>query len=399
MTNPPSYAIPSLISASRKESGTRSIYENETAFETVRSAFAFAIVIVLRLVSPRTGGAPLHRAGHSLRRAIRKGSCAICPWDLFFYEDKLYIGAGDYDKNAGPIHVWAYDTETSAFVDTGTVPDEEVSKFLSLGDTVVIPGTDPQSDWSHGNYYVLENGAWSVCSQVEGGIHMFDMVEHEGYLFAGLGVLPGASPIVRSKDEGESFEPITMKKNGSAIDTSAYEAVRVYDFFVCGRELYALFVYGTDTILFDLFRYESGCFSYVGDWTSSISMLKISRKLVNSKATLGDKLYFATGCLYTTDDMNTFTVLQPPHATAVYDLLTDRRRLYVLSAEKTEEGYRISVSSTKTGEADDFREEFYFYYSAPPISFEKKGDTFYFGMGSISEGNEKNGMILEVKAK
>lgn len=328
-----------------------------------------------------------------------KGTRAICTWDLYLLDGMLYIGAGDYDKNAGPIRVWAYDTETDAFVDTGTVPDEEVAKFLLLGDSLVIPGTDPKDDWSHGNYYVLENGTWTVCSQVEGGIHMFDMAEYEGALFAGLGVLPGSYPIVRSDDGGKSFAPVSMKKDGHLIDTGAYEAVRVYDFFVCNGVLYALLVYGTDTIFFDIYRYDGEAFSYLCDWTSAISILRTSGKLVNGKASLTDKTFFTTGVLYATEDMVTYSRIQPPHATVVYDLLTDGKQLYTLSAEKAEEGYRISVSSTKTGDADDFREEFYFYYSVPPLSFAKDGDTFYFGMGSMSEENNKNGMILRVEAR
>lgn len=328
-----------------------------------------------------------------------KGSRAICAWDLLFFKNKLYIGAGDYDKNAGPIHVFAYDTSTSSFTDTGTVPDEEVSKFLLLGGLPVIPGTDPQGDWSHGNFYRLENGVWQTHSQIPNGIHNFDMVEFDGKLFAGLGVLPGESPIAYSKDGGATFSPLPLKEDGEIIDTSLYETVRVYDFFVCGKTLYALFVYGNNTIFFDLFRYERDHFSHVGEFGSGISLLKISGKLVNGKTNFKNKLFFTTGQLYATEDMQDFTLLQPQHATVVCDLLTDSNRLYALAAEKTDDGYRISVSSTNTGDEEDFREEFYFFYSVPPISFEKVGNTFYFGMGSIGDENEKNGMILQVLAK
>ncbi len=328
-----------------------------------------------------------------------KGSRAICAWDLLFFKDKLYVGAGDYDKNAGPIHIFAYDKATLSFTDTGAVPDEEVSKFLLLGGLPVIPGTDPQGDWSHGNYYRLEDGTWKTHSQIPNGIHNFDMVEFDGKLFAGLGVLPGESPIAYSRDGGNTFSPLPLKEDGETIDTSLYETVRVYDFFVCGETLYALFVYGNNTIFFDLFRYEGDHFSHVSEFGSGISLFKISGKLVNGKVNFKNKLFFTTGQLYVTENMEAVTLLQPPHATVVYDLLTDNGRLYTLVAEKTDDGYRVSVSSTKTGGEDDFREEFYFYYSVPPISFEKVGNTFYFGMGSIGDENEKNGMILKVLAK
>lgn len=328
-----------------------------------------------------------------------KGNRALCAWDLFLYDGKLYVGAGDYDKNAGPIQIWAYDTDAHLWLNSGTVPDEEVSKFLLLNGIPAIPGTDPKGDWSHGNYYLLTDGVWEICSQVENGIHMFDLTEYEGAIFAGLGVLPGKSPVVRSTDGGESFSPVSLYKDGATLDTSAYETVRVYDFFLCDGKLYALFIYGTDTVLFDLFRYEDGGFHYLCDWTTEIAMLKISSKVVNAKVEFKDKLFFTTGLLYATEDMQSFERIQLENATVVYDLLVDGGRIYTLSATKSEDTYRISVSSSKTGDTEDFREEFYFFYSVPPISFEKDGNTFYFGMGSIGEANDKNGMILSVKSR
>ena len=328
------------------------------------------------------------------------GEMAACPWDLFVYNGILYVGAGDYDKNAGPITVWGYDTNTEKWVDTGTLADEEVAKFLLIGDTLTVPGTDPQGDWSHGNYYQLKDGKWETSENVPDGIHMFDIVEYAGALFAGLGVVPGSSPIVRSLDGGKSFSPVPLKRDGADLDTSAYqEVVRVYDFFLCDGELYALFVNDAEpTFCFDLFRYAGDAFVYVSDMRAQVSYLKTSHRLINAKVTFKDKLFFTTGYLYTTENMKEIICLEPPHSKVVCDLLVDGDRLYVLSAETTEEGegYRISVSSTKTGDPDDFKEEFYFYYSAPPLSFAKDGKTFYFGMGSMYEENASNGMILKV---
>lgn len=327
-----------------------------------------------------------------------KDNRATCPWDLFFYDGILYVGAGDYDKNAGPITVWGYDTAKQKWIETGTLADEEVSKFLLIDGVLTVPGTDPQGDWSYGNYYQLKNGEWITYENVPDGIHMFDMVEYEGALFAGLGVLPGKSPVVRSVDGGESFSPIPLKRDGAILDTSIYqEVVRVYDFFVCGGELYALFIHdATDSLAFDLYRYTEGVFSYVGAIPDSLSFFNITSKLINAKVTFKDRLFFTTGYLYVADDMASLTTVTPPHSMVVYDLLVDGDRLYALSVEKDTKDFRVSVSSTETGEAEDFKEEFYFYYSAPPISFEKDGQTFYFGMGDQSKQNENNGMILKV---
>ncbi len=39
------------------------------------------------------------------------------PWDMAVLDGKLYIGAGDYDKNTGPINLNAFDIEKRKWYD------------------------------------------------------------------------------------------------------------------------------------------------------------------------------------------------------------------------------------------------------------------------------------------
>ena len=41
------------------------------------------------------------------------------PWDMAVFDGKLYIGAGDYDKNTGPINLNAFDIKKREWFDTG----------------------------------------------------------------------------------------------------------------------------------------------------------------------------------------------------------------------------------------------------------------------------------------
>ena len=83
-----------------------------------------------------------------------EGVTARSPWDMATYENKLYIGSGDYDTNAGPVDMWCYDIDKKTWSNSGTVPEEEIDRFCVIDNKLVVPGIDPQEDWSLGNYYV-----------------------------------------------------------------------------------------------------------------------------------------------------------------------------------------------------------------------------------------------------
>ncbi|MBQ4116012.1 MAG: hypothetical protein IJD37_01410, partial [Clostridia bacterium] len=76
-----------------------------------------------------------------------------CPWDMIIWDEKVYIGSGDYGSNAGPVDIWCYDIQESTWKNSGTVPDEEISRFCVVDNALVAPGIDPTEDWSYGNYY------------------------------------------------------------------------------------------------------------------------------------------------------------------------------------------------------------------------------------------------------
>ncbi len=324
-----------------------------------------------------------------------KGAAATYIPDMIIHSGKLYVGGGDYDKNAGPVTVWAYDLAQSQWQSTGVLTDEEIARFLLLDGKLTVPGTDPMGDWSSGNFYFLRDGAWE-SAVIPAAVHNFDLIKYDGWLFAGLGVVPGGTPIVRSSDGGESFFPVSLYKEGALLDTSLYETVRVYDFLLCQGKLYALLVYGNDALSFDLYRYDEGVFAYHCDFGKKTERLKISRKALLSKVSFGGKLFFTTGRLYATEDMQGFIPSSLNEEYTVHDLLVSDKKLYALCSKKEKEGYRISVFRNKNGETDKFKEVLSFSYPAPPMSFAKSEDAFYIGIGTLIEETELNGMVLEV---
>ena len=326
-----------------------------------------------------------------------QGVRARCPWDMYLWNEKIYIGSGDYDTNAGPVDIWAYDIKNQLWENTGTVADEEINRFCVIDGKLTAPGIDPQGDWTYGNYYVLDNEEWTTVRTIPGGLHNFDMVEYQGMIFAGLGVTSGEYPIACSNDGGKTFTSVEMRKNGKAFDTSGSEVVRVSDLFVFNGNLYAAFRYGMTDITYDLYKYENGVFVYDNQLYQNIYQIKFFNSIIASKAEFKGKMFFTTGYLYTTDNMSDFKRISFPNSEIVYDIYVNDDTLYVLCGVKQDDGkYKISVWKNGSGRATSFTELFNFTYDIPPMSMVCDGNSFHIGIGNYDSNNDKNGMILSV---
>jgi len=335
--------------------------------------------------------------GIPMAEAYPTNSKARCVWDMAIYEDQLFIGGGDYDTNAGPVDIQCFDLSEEAWEKSGTVPDEEVSRFCFINGCLTVPGTDPTGSWELGNYYRWNDGAWETLRVLPGGIHNFDLVEFDGLLFAGLGVMEGEMPIACSKDGGKTFSSVEMQKNGFPLETTGKQN-RVYDLFGLNGTLYAAF-YGFDTaVTYDLYRFDGEKFVFDNTWYGKIHQIQYSNNIIGGKAEYRGKMFFTTGYLYITEDMDEVWRIDFPHSETVYDLYAANGSLYVLCGEAIGNGqYKISVWENKSGEKDDFRKLFAFPYDAPPLSMVRHGGKFYIGIGDSSSENEKNGMVLCVE--
>lgn len=325
------------------------------------------------------------------------GSEALRPGDMIIWEEKLYVGGGDYDFNAGPVDIWVYDGTTCEWTNSGTVSDEEINRFCVVNGSLIAPGIDPIEDWSYGNYYKLTDNEWVKYRNIPGGLHNFDMVAYNGMIFCGLGVSPGEFPIACSADGGNTFSSVEMYKDGELIDTTERERVRVYDLFVLKNTLYAAFSYGETEITYDLYRYENGAFVFDNQWLKKMYGVNYTNCLIGGKAEFKGQMFFTTGYLYSTADMAKLTRINFPGNQIVYDISVYNNALYVLCGEKKENGeYTVSVWKNVSGVAIDFFELFNFTYEAPPLSMACYDEGFYIGMGDARSVNEKNGMILQI---
>jgi hypothetical protein len=140
--------------------------------------------------------------------------------ELFLYQNRLYIGHGDYGVNTGPTDVIAYDLATKQFRTEFTVDDEAIVLYRQIGDRLVIPGPDATEAWDLGNIYVRGPGEadkWEKRRTVPHGVHVLDVAALGDAWFAaagivlplGKGLLPDSiacGAVFSSGDQGKSWK-------------------------------------------------------------------------------------------------------------------------------------------------------------------------------------------------
>ena len=344
--------------------------------------------------------APIHNIaftelGNPTREKYPNGEYARCAWDMAIYGGKLYLGSGDYGNNLGPVAVSCYHIASGTWEENTLLPDEEINRFCLIDGKLCAPGIDPQQAWDYGNYYVLDDTGWSVKRTIPGGVHVFDIVEHEGHIFAGLGVVEGRYPVSVSKDGGETFLSVPFQKEGMAVDTRGFSHIRTYDFFAIGGELYATLTLDST---YELYIYDSNkeCFVFEEDWTGRMDVRRYKQNVLGEKAVFNKKLYITTGCLYQTSDLISLTHIAVGENTVVADLVVSGDVMYVLTFVKGEnEGYQTKVYALCKGETE-LKEVFDFVYDVPGISMVVDGNDFYIGMGKRGLSDPKNGNLIRV---
>lgn len=323
-------------------------------------------------------------------------------WDMIVVGDALWVGGGDYDKNSGPVTMHYYDLATSGWQTANSLPDEEISHFVTLGETVIATGTDPKENWSLGNFYRLTaDRTWETVRNLPAGIHNYDMVAFDGAWFAALGVETGNSPIVRSTDGGQHFTAVPMLWEGKPLDTTGGVYIRVYRFFVQDGALYALFRFsdGEERYEQSVYRYDGEAFVYHADWSETVRRTRYNHKVVSAAEVWGGSTYLATGRLYRTADFIEVEEIPFPEGVQITDLQQQDGVLYALGCryDAEEKNYRITLWKNK---GDGFVCVWYFDYDLPAISFLRHQQTTYIGVGSLSEQpHYQNGTLLCVPDK
>lgn len=325
-------------------------------------------------------------------------------WDVKIWDDLVYRGAGDYDKNAGTAPILAFNKETQSWVQMGITADQAVQRFVEIGGTLYAPGIDPNESWDRGNYYVLEGEKWQQVRNLPNGLHNFDMIGFDGKIFAGLGTETLGNTVAVSRDKGESFTFVPLYRDGAVLDTAGYEYSRTYAFVEYAGELYALVSFKkTGSLSYDrfIFRYEDGKMLYQSVADSRLTG-QTGRNYWQGKLEWKGVCYLTSTALNSITDFSnpeTHKQIPMPNGGVVSDILLHNDQLYVLSYTFLEDTTcNVVIYKSDTGEEGSFIEVTSFDYAAFPIAFDFDGEHFYIGTGMCPTDAAKVGMLLRVKA-
>ena len=327
---------------------------------------------------------------------------ARCVWDMTIYDNKLYVGCGDYTNNTGgvPVMYCALD-DLGNWQKEGTILDEQLGRFLVIDDKLTIPGWDPKDTPEYGTYYQLEDGKWKTYSGLPDGLHNFDLVRYDGKLFAGIGANQGETPIVVSEN-GTDFERVPMLRNGEPIDTNDGDRIRTYNLWVVNDTLYADFYY-ENTVenkrVQEVYRYENGVFVFcsgLGKKLDLTGIFSVNLSKPWADAVVDDALFFTVGRLYKTTDMVMFTEIPLPNEGWVYDIYTYNDTMYLLTAFQGGDGaYSVTVYSSATANLDDLKVEYTLDNAAQPTALAVSDDGYFISFGNWnSMVDEQNGTVI-----
>lgn len=371
--------------------GTQNITENAGTEENGKSDFAITEEIVDEVSIPENTGVKITDLGIPLGGRYNTNTYSIVPNDIAISEGRLFVGSGDCNSNTGPVDMWAYDIAEKAWVLSGTLPDEEINRFLFINGVLTAPGTDPKADWSAGNYYAFENGEWTTHRVLPPSCHCFDMAEIDGKIIAIIDSTSGYYRAAVSENGGKTFRPVPFIKDGIEIENP--QGVHYYDLYEIGGELY------TDISYYGQFRFEDDRFVYSGDpffftlaGNSGFAEVKYCGEAVHNGV-----LYIANGNVYEIDGPDSVRRMKPQFKGNFYDIYEYGGKLYFLCITK-EEGYYINaVYTNESGTEEGFELVTRFYYESPAACLAVDGNKFYFAICSKKKSDENRGRIIEIE--
>ena len=318
-------------------------------------------------------------------------------WDMQFYNNRIYIGSGDYDQNTGPVDVYYYDIDSNEFINEGTLPDEQINRFIIIDDKIMIPGTDPKEGWELGNYYVWEDNTWIKKRNLPGGVHCFDLIEYKGNIFAGIDS-ESDSTIVMSTDGGETFSYVYMYDelgNKTNIAEASNNTYRVYDLFELQGSLYAF----CNRRIYKYNETENRFYKIAGNSVNYGYMPVVNYVPLKTKITFKDKLILVNGTIKYTDDLETYKTVFFDKTTHIYDVIERNGEIYFLCNSPVDDGYITSVY--KTRDCENFELVLYYSYMDYAFSFEcDDNNCFYFGIATdiaSGEASANSGKILRIE--
>ncbi|GEM_PF-1392122 len=326
-------------------------------------------------------------------------------WDLQEYRGKIYVGAGSYAQNTGPIDLY-YIAQNGSFVKEYVVPDEQVLNFKIINNDLYFAGTDPRTG-SNG-FYRYENNTWTPHA-MPSLIHTFDIAGLNGALYTAHGV-SDSSFFRRSLDNGLTWTPATINY-GTNLSVPAGYVNRLYSLMIVNNTIYASGGVGmndsvNDNIVnFYMFKYNSNNNTLTGlsetqinsfypgysateGYSSNIALpyrdivvKNITYYLVIDRTTGWDSV--GTSIFKTSAFGNSVRIPLSNNAVP-YDIIEINNEVYVLGAFNSTDNNYTNVVYYLNG--TNTKEILRFNAATLARSFEYYNNSFYFGLGTRLNG-------------
>ncbi len=310
-------------------------------------------------------------------------------WDMQIFDGKLFIAAGDYINDKGPIELIAYNFASEEYTTHGTLDDEQICKFKIIDKTLFIPGTDPKGYPYYGSIYTLDPGAKKLDAKknVPEGVNCFDICRSGGLLFAATGTdIGGTCPVCVSGDWGKSFEQLSFKKDGVTVnkvtlsdkDGAFAGRCRAFNIFEYSGRVFCTFDIKDNDEYDGLYVYNENenCFEYYSEISGIFGDTVNCRYLIHN----GSMTVCNTQDIYILNKtLSEYTVLERLSKNErACDMLEKDGELFILSSEKTDGEYmirlrRITAKNTEPETVCSFT------YPTPFLSMEYYGGSFYLG--------------------
>jgi hypothetical protein len=302
------------------------------------------------------------------------------------FDGAVYFGHGDSGSDAGPVPVVRY-TPTLGFVAGYNAADEQIDRFNIVGGKLVTPTNDPRGIAGAGFHRLTTvPDTWSRVGTAPTSVtHVYDVIEHGGALFIG----GGDGLVWRSADGGATWKNVSPQVSD-----------RVYSLFVHNGTLWAYTLAWTGTGPTNAwFKWNGTAMERVSipvatTWPSHgqpDAVVRMARHMV-----VGSRLLYVGakhddmwrwlpgfGLYVAATPTSPATKVTLPQGYQTFDLLDDGQSVYLLAGRRNATDWTVAVLR-----ADDravltsWTEQFSFTASTFARSFERLGDSWYFGLGS-----------------
>ena len=370
-------------------------------------------------------------------------------WDMKTFDNKVFMGFGDYQNNTGDTPIYYYKNDSLKKYDikmfeddnyeVSGLPTEQISRFFEIDNELYTVSTDP-TNWMVGEFYKLENNRWKTYRKLDNCIHLYDMIKYDGKIFFGgawykledgyqknIGIVQSIdADKLTDKKTKTNFVP--FYKDNFLIEKG--ELYRCYDLFTYKNELYAISYLNGDTIYDGLFKYnaKSNRFDYQkSDEKNGITAVIQNRSKFNgftlnyykkgienvfsepmlyAKFDLGDKFVAVCNDIFVSTDLNTFkkaSLGEKYKNFVVRDAVEFDNRYYFVASEKKGNTEYNNVLF-ETNDFKNFRTVGSFKTKAFVRSIEFLDNSLYIGCGSYSPSaddekeqvNKYNGTLYRI---